>query len=659
MYKSKLSKILSSLKNLTYSGEVTEDIIYNSFFHLLFIKAIYKVESLQSIVNIADEWELFRNHIEAKNYFLSQLIPELIESSDKNIKFYFESSYRDLEKISNIILLNLYDIVDQIALENMSPIERYEVVENLLDSFSKLFSKNGAIISFRTPKILRDFLTLILNPKAKIDRIADLTCGTGSLLLSACVHAYNDFSTIKEHVLNGTDINRGMINIFIMHSYISGIYTINIKQKNILKDVDPWFDRYDRIYSDAPFGMKISLEEISPRLSISTRNADVLFLEATMMALEKNGLAAVIVSKSVLFSSSSGHFEIRKRLIIDMHLEAIISLPVRFENTSIPLVLIVFKNIRSDKPVLFIDIDKDVDVKKDINLVTKRLSLANELYHTYCDSGYDENIALDKLNNLCWFVDKKKIIDSEYILDISFYQPEIKTESLPISSILKSMEEHFIQMIAETKKIEKLSMIIEKIDKNAFKDYKLEEICEMRSGRPLPKEAILKAGELPWVQIRDITKSDEFVISSAEKSVSKEFANKYNLAVVEAGTILVSVRGTLGIIAIAGIRMCIGPNIVALNIINNHIDRWFLFGWFQKRKSIFQSNTQGVIPMLTISMLKNLTISIPTRYHQSIFADYSASLQKLQKLKQLSNKNNIKIDQVADSLFDNYFTPKA
>ena len=659
MYKSKLSKILSSLKNLTYSGEVTEDIIYNSFFHLLFIKAIYKVESLQSIVNIADEWELFRNHIEAKNYFLSQLIPELIESSDKNIKFYFESSYRDLEKISNIILLNLYDIVDQIALENMSPIERYNVVENLLDSFSKLFSKNGAIISFRTPKILRDFLTLILNPKAKIDRIADLTCGTGSLLLSACVHAYNDFSTIKEHVLNGTDINRGMINIFIMHSYISGIYTINIKQKNILKDVDPWFDRYDRIYSDAPFGMKISLEEISPRLSISTRNADVLFLEATMMALEKNGLAAVIVSKSVLFSSSSGHFEIRKRLIIDMHLEAIISLPVRFENTSIPLVLIVFKNIRSDRPVLFIDIDKDVDVKKDINLVTKRLSLANELYHTYCDSGYDENIALDKLNNLCWFVDKKKIIDSEYILDISFYQPEIKTESLPISSILKSMEEHFIQMIAETKKIEKLSMIIEKIDKNAFKDYKLEEICEMRSGRPLPKEAILKAGELPWVQIRDITKSDEFVISSAEKSVSKEFANKYNLAVVEAGTILVSVRGTLGIIAIAGIRMCIGPNIVALNIINNHIDRWFLFGWFQKRKSIFQSNTQGVIPMLTISMLKNLTISIPTRYHQSIFADYSASLQKLQKLKQLSNKNNIKIDQVADSLFDNYFTPKA
>lgn len=658
MYKSKLSKILSSLKNLTYSGEVSVDIIYNSFFHLLFIKAIYKVESLQSIVHIDDEWELFRSHIQAKNYFLSQLIPELIESSDKNIKFYFESSYRDLEKISNAILLNLYDIVDLIPLENMSPIERYEVVENLLDTFSKLFGKNGAIISFRTPKILRDFLTLILNPKAKIDRIADLTCGTGSLLLSACVHAYNDFSTIKEYVLNGTDINRGMINIFIMHSYISGIYTINIKQKDILKDVNPWFDRYNKIYSDAPFGMKISLEEISPSLSISTRNADVLFLEATMMALEKNGLAAVIVSKSVLFSSSSGHFEIRKRLIIDMHLEAIISLPIRFENTSIPLVLIVFKNIRSDRPVLFIDLDKDIDVKKDINLVEKRLSLANELYHTYCDSGYDENIALDKLNNLCWFVDKRKIIDNDYILDISFYQPEIKIESLPISSILKSMKNHFLQMIVETKKIQRLSMIIEKIDKNAFRDYKLEEISEMRSGRPLPKEAILKAGELPWVQIRDITKLDEFEITSAEKSVSKEFANKHNLAVVEAGTILVSVRGTLGITAIAGTRMCIGPNIVALNIINNDIDPWFLFGWFQKRKSIFQSNTQGVIPMLTISMLKNLTISIPTKYHQSIFADYSASLQKLQKLKQLSNKNNIKIDQVADSLFDNYFTPK-
>lgn len=661
MYKNeKISfQIFNELSKLKQFSKVPEDVIYNSFFHLLFIKALYKIPALQSLTDIhEDEWDLLSMDSLSKEYFISQLFPGLIESHDKNIKFYFESSYIDFEYLDEFTLLELYKIVNLITLEKLSSVERYKTIEDLLDRFSKLFRKNNSPISFRTPKRLRNFITLILDPKAKIDRIADLTCGTGSLLLSAYVNTYNDFSTIEKNLINGVEINRGMINIFIMHSYISGIYNINIEQKNILKEFDPKFTRYNKIYSDAPFGMKVRSQEISPNLTINTRNADVLFLEATMAALTENGLAAVIVSKSLLFSSSSGHIEIRKRLIRDMHIEAIISLPIRFNYSSIPLVLVIFKNIQSNKPILFMNLDKDIDVKKDINLVEERLILANKLYHMYCNSDYDENIALGKLSDLCWFVNKKKIIDNNYILDVTFHQPEIKIESLPIKNIIESMENHFYLMKEEIKRIQALSMNIEKMDKNDFKDYKLGDVCEMYSGKSLPKEEILNDGELPWIQIRDITKSNEFEITSSEKSVSNEFASKYNLTVVEAGTLLVSVRGTLGITAIAGTRVCIGPNIIALNVINKHIDSWFLFGWFQKRKLTFQTNTSGVIPMLTMGMLRNLTISIPTKKEQSIYTDYSISLKKLQKLKQLSNESNAKLDQMADSLFDNYFIPK-
>lgn len=661
MYKNDiiLFTIFNDLRNLKQFSIVPEEVIYNSFFHLLFIKALYKIPSLQSLTVIHDdEWDLLNMNSDSKKYFISVLFPELIESNDRNIKFYFENSYKDFEYLDDYTLLNLYKIVNLITLEELSPVERYKTIEDLLDRFSKLLGKSNSSISFRTPKKLRDFITLILDPKAKIDRIADLTCGTGSLLLSACVHAYNDFSNIEKNLINGVEINRGMINIFIMHSYISGIYNINIEQKDILKEFDPRSASYNKIYSDAPFGMKV-YSQISPNLTINTRNADVLFLEATMAALAEDGLAAVIVSKSLLFSSSLGHLEIRKYLVEDMHIEAIISLPLRYNYSSIPLVLVVFKNIQSDKPILFMDLDKDIDIRKDINLVEKRLNLAIKLYHIYCHSGYDKNIALDELSDLCWFVSKKKIIDNNYVLDLSFHQPEIKIKSLPIKNIIESMEDHFSLMLKEIKKIQALSMRIEKVDKNNFHDYNLGDVCEMYSGRPLPKEEMLDDGELPFVQIRDITKSDKFEITSSEKSVSNNFASNYKLVVVEAGTLLVSIRGTLGITAIAGTRMCIGPNIVALNVIDKQIDSWFLLGWFQKRKLTFQANTTGIIPMLTISMLKNLTISIPLKQKQSIYADYYDSLKTLQKLKQLSNENNTKMDQIADSLFDNYFTPKA
>lgn len=655
-----INSIIFKLSDIAHKAHGSPDNIFNTFFHLLFIKSIFKLNiDSENWYKSTTSWEEIHNVTIMKTYILETTIPMLSESLNEHISSYLRNSFRTFLEVEEYELKEIYKIVDEILLEQTSRRERYEFIEYLLDLASA--GSKSSILAERTPKLLRDFMTSILNPKSQTELIGDLTCGTGSLLLSAFFNTDNERGDYGPN-LHGIDINREMYHIFVMHSYIAGLdnHGIKMEQKNILKDFEPKKYRFDKIYGNSPFGMRIRPEEISSFFTIQSRSADVLFLEATMESLNKDGKSAVIVSANILSASSVGNIEIRKRLLENMHIEAVISLPVKHNHTHIPLSLIVFKNIKNDAPVLFMDLNKDIDMKKDKALVINRLEEGSRLYHAYCDSGYD--ISFDKypdtLNSQYWLVEQEKIRNNDYLLDISFHRPKVKEKTLAVESILDSMQQQLLEMQDNVRKLKAMTTNISRFEKNKFMNYKLEDICEMCSGRSLPRVEEVEDGELPWIQIRDITKSDEFEIKSAEKSISNEFAQRHHLTVVEAGTILISVRGTLGIVAIAGKRLCIGPNVVALNIINNKVNRWYLFSWFQKSKSMFKENIQGTIPMISMAMLRNVSIPIPNIEDQSTYVDFYAAMNKIQKLKKLSKDNSIQMDQMLDSLFDKYFEPK-
>ena len=72
-----------------------------------------------------------------------------------------------------------------------------------------------------------------------------------------------------------------------------------------------------------------------------------------------------------------------KKLLDDMSVEAVVSLPVSHFHTSIPLFLLVFKNVKSEKPILFIDLAADINKRKDKDLVVQRLKDVLELYNRF------------------------------------------------------------------------------------------------------------------------------------------------------------------------------------------------------------------------------------------------------------------------------------
>ena len=66
---------------------------------------------------------------------------------------------------------------------------------------------------------------------------------------------------------------------------------------------------------------------MNPTLPVGVRKTEILFLHLFLRLLEMGGRCAVIVPDGVLFGSSRAHVEVRKLLIEQNALEAVVSMP--------------------------------------------------------------------------------------------------------------------------------------------------------------------------------------------------------------------------------------------------------------------------------------------------------------------------------------------
>ncbi len=628
--------------------------IIDIFLDLLFIRAIYTLNIEDNYVDDTNSWDKIISAENQKNYILNNVISQLLDSNDKNIKFYFDNSYYALENIDEETLKFLLSLINDIELEQLSPHQRYEYIESILDKAMEYFGKSGEYLSFRTPGRLREFMTRILDPQIE-DRIADVSCGTGALLLSAYDYIRQQADSLPSNKYYGVDISRQMLRIAIMHSYISGMKTLQVERRDILRDFigSNNISGYDKVYSNSPFGVKVRPEEMSSGYSVKTRNADPLFLEATISLMADHGTAAVIVVGSVLFDMSPGYKAMRKRLLDEMHIIAVISLPVKLVSTGIPLYLVVFKNEINENKVLFMDLISGIERGTRQHIINERLEQGLSVYRSYVQSDYSMN--LNEKNDLFWLVDKNKIRDNGYSLNLNFYKPITEINIPSVDNILDGLKQQLLELVEDINALKKSTESINDFSNKNYIEKKLDDICEMRAGRPLPRNEEAEEGELPWVQIRDITKSGEFIITQTDEAVSYEFARKHNLMIVEANDILLSVRGTIGTVAIAGTRMCIGPNVIMMRITDPQVDPWFLFGWLLREKTTLQNQSHGTISMISISMLRNMKINIPMKNTDTLFVSYRESMKKLQHIEKLSEDSASLIGQIAGSLFKKYF----
>ena len=212
---------------------------------------------------------------------------------------------------------------------------RGDIYEYLL---SKL-STAGVNGQFRTPRHIIGMMVEMMAPQPD-EIICDPACGTGGFLVEAGHYLKEKYKQEiffdrqkKDHYMNrmfhGYDMDRTMLRIGAMNMMTHGIDNPSIEYRDSLSDQNTDREAYSLILANPPFKGSLDADIVSTDLLklCKTKKTELLFLALFLRMLKVGGRCACIVPDGVLFGSSTAHKAIRKEIVENHRLEAVISMP--------------------------------------------------------------------------------------------------------------------------------------------------------------------------------------------------------------------------------------------------------------------------------------------------------------------------------------------
>ncbi|WP_158073448.1 class I SAM-dependent DNA methyltransferase [Actinophytocola xanthii] len=194
----------------------------------------------------------------------------------------------------------------------------------------------GAMGQFLTPRHLAALMVAMAEPGPD-DEVCDPTCGMGGLLSAAAQFVdRSDPNTSQRSALevssrlHGFDFDRTMLRLSSMRLMLQGREGADLRHRdNLVNRPGGDDERYSVVLADPPFGGNIDYKAVAPELLelVQTRNSDLLHLAAILRLLKRGGRAAVIVPAGLLFGTSAAHVELRRMLVDEHGLEAVVKLP--------------------------------------------------------------------------------------------------------------------------------------------------------------------------------------------------------------------------------------------------------------------------------------------------------------------------------------------
>lgn len=211
------------------------------------------------------------------------------------------------------------------------------------DLYEYLLSKvatAGTNGQFRTPRHIIAMMVDLMQPTLQ-DVIVDPAAGTSGFLVVACEYLRNHATHSKDlhkaeskahfnsGMFHGFDMDRTMLRIGAMNMMLHGVENPAIEYRDSLSDQNNDREKYTLILANPPFKGSLDYDSVSADLLkvTKTKKTELLFLALMLRMLKKGGRCAAIVPDGVLFGSSGAHVAIRKEIVENHHLKAIISMP--------------------------------------------------------------------------------------------------------------------------------------------------------------------------------------------------------------------------------------------------------------------------------------------------------------------------------------------
>lgn len=227
------------------------------------------------------------------------------------------------------------------GIDELLQISSSEKKDRLGDLYEYLLSKistAGTNGQFRTPRHIIEMIVQLMKPTPE-DFICDPAAGSAGFLVAASEYLrenHNDLfynKKLKNHFNNemftGYEMDSTMLRIGAMNMMLHGVDNPKITYKDSLSEQNKDTEKYTLILANPPFKGSLDYEAVSNDLLkiTKTKKTELLFLSLFLRMLKKGGRCASIVPDGVLFGGSNAHKSIRKEIVENQKLEAVISMP--------------------------------------------------------------------------------------------------------------------------------------------------------------------------------------------------------------------------------------------------------------------------------------------------------------------------------------------
>jgi len=349
------------------------------------------------------------------------------------------------------------------------PMKDRDIQGDLYEYLLSKIATAGTNGQFRTPRHIINMMVELVKPTPE-DIIVDPAAGSAGFLVAAGEYLRKHRSdlflvqSLKEqfnnHMFYGFDMDRTMLRIGAMNMMLHGIENPNIEYRDSLSEQNKDKDKYTLVLANPPFKGSLDYEAVSSDLLkiAKTKKTELLFLALFLRILKTGGRCACIVPDGVLFGSSKAHKDIRKEIVENHKLEAIISMPSGvfkpYAGVSTAIMIFTKTGVGGTDQVWFYDMKAD-----GYSLDDKRTPIEENDIPDIIERFHNREAEKErKRTEQSFFVPVEEIRENDYDLSINKYK-EIEYEEVQyeapsvILERVETLEKEIMQGLQELKEM--------------------------------------------------------------------------------------------------------------------------------------------------------------------------------------------------------------
>jgi len=576
-----------------------------------------------------ERWDLYTRAM--TSFAGSEQIPELFRTIFKNAYL----PYRDPETL-NLFLKEINGF-------------SYSNSENLGNAFEYLLSilgSQGDAGQFRTSRHIIDFIVEVVNPQ-KNERILDPACGTAGFLISSYKHIRRENSSnykAKEYTptfaetesadistveiqkngkyrgdklnpddrtrlgrnIMGYDISPDMVRLSLVNLYLHGFSTPHIYEYDTLIYEERWGDNFDIILANPPFMTPKGGIRPHKLFQVSANRSEVLFVDYIAEHLTLNGRGGIIVPEGIIFQSANAYKSLRKMLVDEIYLYAVVSLPAGvfqpYAGVKTSILFLDKQLAKKKDEILFVKVEND---GFDLGAQRRRIEKNDLLQAFEILRDWQKGRKIE--SKLALWVKKKKIAENgDYNLTGDRYREAVDYSKVKWPMVKLGDERYF------------------NVESGGTPSSKVDEYWN---------------GDINWVTLVDLP-ANELVsnIVKTERSITELGLQKSSAKLIPEKSILVSSRPTIGRIGISRIPLATNQGFKNLVIKNfNKIDEKFVALMISRLVSQMELLASGgTYKKISKTLFSGLEIPLPPlEVQQQIVAEIEKEQKTVEECKKL------------------------